>query len=140
MLLILSIFTEWLLYSAEGFRYYRVPVADGVRLTSEVVVATCKEHDMMPACFRPSTCSSPHISDKCMETPLKNCGSSTQAISQLICDGKSAQTCPKTQDMFTYMYGNSSMYACGNVDGSHCVNGNSYVSSNSRPYYAFCVL
>ena len=48
---ILNIFAAWLLYSAEGFRYYRVPVADGVTLTSEAVVATCKEHGMMPTCF-----------------------------------------------------------------------------------------
>ena len=95
----------------------------------------------MAVCFGNSGCQ--YNSAECKETSLKtlSCSSGTvNAISKLICDGKGATTCPKTDGMFVSMYNYGDGAECGNVKGSYCANGKNYISQPKNPYYAFCVL
>ena len=101
---------------------------------------TCELHGMRAVCFGSSGCK--FNSGRCKETSLKpkSCGTgNVNALSKIICDGKSAENCPQLEGMFAYMYnyGNSE---CGVAKGSHCVSGKDFVSSPETPYHAFCVL
>ena len=127
------------MYEADGHRYFKVLVPHGVKLLAESVPDTCQANGLEAVCFGSSGCK--YNSESCLVTPLKplSCKSGNMnTISKLICNGSGARQCPKTNNMFIYM-ANWGKFACGNVDGRHCVEGNQYVSDAKNPYYAFCV-
>ena len=45
-----------LLHSAEGYSYYKVPVAEGVRLVEGAVADTCEEAGMRAVCLGDTDC------------------------------------------------------------------------------------
>ena len=62
------------LYTEEGYNYYKVPVADGVRLKEGKVPETCAEAGLRAVCDGPEGCRYTDTS-KCLVTPLStNCG------------------------------------------------------------------
>ena len=123
------------LHTHAGYSYYKVPVAYGTQLVEGSVAKTCKENGMMAVCFGPAGYT--HNSAQCRETSLQ--ASSLNSFSKLICNGNTAANCPVLDGIFVYMK-NWDGSDCGNVKGSHCVQGTSYVSQPEHPYFAFCLL
>ena len=131
------------MYEAAGHRYFKVPVAHGVRLVTGAVPDTCQKNGMEAVCFGSRGCH--YNSARCYVTPLipRSCEWGTlMAISRLICNGQSAHVCPRTNNMFTDMHwrADPAYGECGNIHGvGHCIRGSDYVSGPENTYFAFCV-
>ena len=129
----------FLLYEADNFHYYKIPVAFGTTMKNGEVSRACSTVGMEAVCVGPSGCK--YNSDNCRITPLSTaCTSAMNTLSQLICDGKAPRQCPMMDHMFA---DNSDKYnsgkgACGTVGGTWCVHGNSHTSTQQIPLYAYC--
>ena len=64
---------------------------------------------------------------------------SLDAISKLICYGKAATKCPKTDGIFVAMK-NWSGGDGGNVNGYYSAQGKNFVCKPENQYFALCVL
>ena len=58
-----------LLYADEGYKYYKVPVADGQRLVEGKVAETCAKAGLKAVCYGPADHRFTDTS-KCLATPL----------------------------------------------------------------------
>ena len=62
-----------LLYTARGYKYYKVPVRNGTRLEEGRVAEACAEAGLEAVCSGPASCKYSDT-DKCHVTPLStNC-------------------------------------------------------------------
>ena len=61
-----------LLYSRDGYEYYKVPVKHGEVLVEGKVAETCEAAGMKAVCLGPAGCGYTDTS-KCMVTPLSTC-------------------------------------------------------------------
>ena len=59
---------QTLLYTEEGYNYYKVPVADGLRLNGGQVSKTCAEAGLMAVCNGDASCQFTDTT-KCLVTP-----------------------------------------------------------------------
>jgi len=128
----------FLLYEADNFHYYKIPVAFGTTMKNGEVSRACHSYGMEAVCMGPSSCT--FNSDNCRITPLSTyCGSPMHTLSQLICDGKYPNQCPIMDHMFAENSEyNGGKYACGTVGGLWCAKGDSYTSTQGTPLYAYC--
>ena len=146
-----------LMYEESGYKYYKVPVAYGTRMNLGVVTDTCEAQGMKSVCFK-SGCR--HNSDGCRVTPLStNCNVPLVGLAQTLCADRWMGTgrwrpwyCPNVDGIFTdhlstLRYGTKGQGACGyNYEVNRgcryncCLSGDDYVSSETAPLYAYCVL
>ena len=71
---------QTLLYTEEGYNYYKVPVADGQRLVEGKVPETCAKAGLRAVCSGPVSCRYTDTS-KCFVTPLSNDCSNPMSVS-----------------------------------------------------------
>ena len=129
----------FLLYEADNFHYYKIPVAFGTTMKNGEVSRACHSFGMEAVCMGPSGCK--YNSDNCRITPLSTaCTMPMNTLSQLICDGKYPKECPMMDHMFAEHNDkyNQGKGACGTVGSSWCVKGDSYTSTQGTPLYAYC--
>jgi len=126
-----------LLTTSGGYSYYKTPVPFGKKLVTGTVAETCGTVGLRAVCSGPAGCS--YTSSRCLVTPLStDCGNDMRPISKLICNRNNPRLCSKTEGMFSDTRGRG--YDCGAVrGGGWCANGNSYTSTTSTPYFAYCV-
>ena len=128
-----------LMYEESGYKYYKVPVADGTRMNLGVVTDTCEAHDMKAVCLYDSGCN--RNSAGCRVTPLsKHCGEPMYGLSKKICNGKTPRQCPSMDGMFSDHSSSYRSVACGTISGKWCAPGKDFVSSEAKPLYAYCVM
>ena len=71
-----------LLHTDRGYKYYKVPVGQGVRLTEGRVSETCAEAGLRAVCSGPQSCKYTDTS-KCLVTPLStNCNNPMSVSNQ----------------------------------------------------------
>jgi len=138
----------YLLVNEGGLKYYKIPVAPGTRMNIGVVTATCKAQGMSSVCMM-SGCK--YNSPGCKDTPLsENCNIPMRGLSRKICNNNDPRYCASMDGMFTDHL--TSLHYCTKGQGAggyvttdpalwekNCVSGDDYVSSKSKPLYAFCV-
>jgi len=154
-----------LLYSAGGYSYYSVAVAEGVTLVEGAVAQTCSEAGLEAVCSGPTDCRWTDT-NYCLVTPLSDdCHNPLGPIAGAICDqsrmsennttgtatgtgagqGESgrqrSQQCEETEGLFSYMNDWAGGSDCGNVEGIWCADGSNYVAGqNGAEYFAYCAL
>jgi len=138
----------YLLVNEGGLEYYKIPVAPGKRMNIGVVTATCQAQGMSSVCMM-SGCK--YNSPGCRTTPLsENCYVPMRGLSRKICNNNDPRYCSSMDGMFadhltSLPYGTKGQGACGYVSTdparwkNQCVSGDGYVSSKTKPLYAYCV-
>ena len=132
-------FSGDLLYKGDGYCYYKVPVANGVKLIEGAVPDTCQAAGLEAVC---AGANCPWRSSRCKNVPLSVQGDCACAyldpISKLICNGAKAGRCPKLDRVFSSIT-NWQDSEWGIVDGKHCEAGSAYTSTIDSQLYAYCV-
>ena len=73
-----------LLYTEEGYNYYKVPVADGQRLVEGKVPETCAKAGLRALCSGPEGCSWDDT-ENCLATPLSTDCTGPMSVSNQRC-------------------------------------------------------
>ena len=123
--------------TAGNFHYYKVQVADGIRMMEDAIVKTCQAAGLKAVCPGGSECE--YNSPDCFVTPImttKSC-KYLDGPSDEIC-GYPPKQCPAIDFMFIYM---KSWYgALGVVGTTYFAHGDNYISEHDKQsYFAFCV-
>ena len=139
--------TKELLYTAQGYKYYKVSVRNGTRLTEGQVSNTCEGVGMRAVCSGDTNCK--YSSNRCLVTPLStNCNNPMYPLSKILCSGSKPRNCDQFEGVFSYMsgwYGGE----CGRVGYDWCANGDDFVAGTVETspgrvqkkveaYYAYC--
>ena len=125
-----------------NFYYYKVQVADGLRMMEDAIVQTCQGAGLKAVCPGGSECE--YNSPDCFVTPImttKSC-KYLDGPSDEIC-GYPPKQCPAIDFMFIYMKswgGGAGLGALGVVRDAYPAQGKNYISEHDKQsYYAFCV-
>ena len=125
-----------------NFYYYKVQVADGLRMMEDAIVQTCQGAGLKAVCPGGSECN--HNSPDCFVTPImpsKGCNY-LEGPSEEIC-GYPPKQCTAIDFMFIYMKswgGGTGLGALGVVRDAYPAQGKNYISEHDKQsYYAFCV-
>jgi len=130
-----------LLYSADGWEYYKVPVKSGERLVEGKVPETCRAagQGLEAVCAGPEDCRHTDT-NSCSLTPLSTeCYRPMRPLSQILCNTDNLPDCDVMNGLFNY-YGLDYYYGeCGAIKDHHwCAHGKNYVSGEDGSLYAFC--
>ena len=116
-----------------------------------VVTSICKAQGMSSVCLKSGCVFNP---PDCRVTPLSTfCGTPMTGLSERICNYWAPDYCKSLDGLFTdhlssLIYGTKGQGACGYLSNprpsghreGNCVSGDDYVSSETKPLYAYCVL
>ena len=116
-----------------------------------VVTSICKSQGMSSVCLASGCVFNP---PDCRVTPLStNCNIAMTGLSKKICNDWAPDYCKAMDGLFTdhlssLSYGTKGQGACGIMSNprpsghpkGYCVSGDDYVSSKTKPLYAYCVL
>ena len=129
-----------MLYKADGYTYYKVPVMNGTRLKNEAVPDTCERVGMKAVCTGRSLCT--NNPERCLETPLSgDCSQPLRTLTDVLCDGNPRRcVLGPTKGLFSAMRGFYGDCECGAIKSGGCSNGCDMVSGSPDVYYAYCVM